>query len=242
MAGMPAPLENPVRAAQPPTPWTGTDLLLTFVAGLVGSAALVYLLWRFILPSSISFQAVTLSEALVYGAFLLAAWIIALRRRGASLGSAGFRPVHLQAVLAMIPLTIAIILLDGFVIRLTDNFFGDVPTAREQLGLGSLKITTGAFVSLLIVGAVIAPAVEELLFRGLLYGYLRSRRGRAFALLISSAVFAALHLIPALMPSLFLFGLVLAVVYERYGSLYPCVVLHALNNAIIFVVLYSVQS
>jgi CAAX protease family protein len=242
MAGMKAHAERAPEAAPGPTPWTAADLTLTFILGLAATAVLLLLLWRVVLPSGLSFGVVVVvSEIVTYACFLVAGWHFALKRRGASLASAGFRPIRTGGILAMIPLTVAVLFLDGMVIRLTDDLFGSVPTAREQLGLGSTRISIGGLVSLLLVGAVLAPIVEELFFRGLLYGYLRGRRSRGVAVVVSSAIFAAMHLIPALMPSLFLFGVVLALVYERYGSLYPAIALHGLNNGIIFVALYAIQ-
>jgi membrane protease YdiL (CAAX protease family) len=242
MAGMKAQIERTPEAASGRTPWTSADLALTFVVGLAATAVLLLLLWRVVMPSGLSFGVVVVvSEIVTYACFLMAGWRFALKRRGASLATAGFRPVRLGAILAMIPLTVGVLFVDGIVIQLTDDLFGAVPSAREQLGLGSTSISIEGLLSLLLVGAVIAPIVEELFFRGLLYGYLRGRRGRGVAVAVSSAVFAAMHLIPSLMPSLFLFGAVLALVYERYGSLYPAIALHGLNNGIIFVALYAVQ-
>jgi membrane protease YdiL (CAAX protease family) len=239
---MKADAERASEEATGPTPWTAADLTLTFIVGLAATAVMLFLLWRLVLPSGLSFGVVVVvSEIVTYTCFLGAAWHFALKRRGASLASAGFRPVRLGGILVMIPLTVAVLILDGMVIRLTDDLFGTVPTAREQLGLGSTRISIWGLLSLLLVGAVIAPLVEELFFRGLLYGYLRARRGRGVAVVVSSAIFAAMHLIPVLMPSLFLFGVVLALVYERYDSFYPAVVLHGLNNGIIFVALYAIQ-
>jgi uncharacterized protein len=230
------------QAASRRPPWTGADLALSFVVGLGATAVLLFVLWTFLLPPRVSFGvAVVVSEIVTYGCFLGAAWHFTLKRRGATLASAGFKPVRVGAILAMIPLALAMLFLDGAVIRLTENIFGDVPTAREQLGLGSVRISEAGLLLLLAVGAVVAPVVEELFFRGLLYGYLRDRRGIAAAVVVSSAVFAVMHFIPPLMPSLFVFGVVLALVYERYGSLYPAIALHALNNAVIFVALYAIQ-
>jgi membrane protease YdiL (CAAX protease family) len=46
--------------------------------------------------------------------------------------------------------------------------------------------------------------------------------------------------VPTLIPSLFVFGLFLAWVVERYGSLYPAMALHSLNNLTSILVVYSV--
>lgn len=84
----------------------------------------------------------------------------------------------------------------------------------------------------LVLGVVAAPIVEEIIFRGALYTALRSRLGTWGSALTSGAVFSALH---PTMPDGFLpiltLGLVLALLREKTGSVFPCIVCHAVNNA-----------
>jgi membrane protease YdiL (CAAX protease family) len=91
---------------------------------------------------------------------------------------------------------------------------------------------------LLVVG--VAPFAEELLFRGFMYRCLRNR----FTPLIASAgvglLFGAVHFdgvaVLPLLPILAVFGALLCVAYERSGTLYSPIILHAINNAITFAV------
>ncbi len=78
--------------------------------------------------------------------------------------------------------------------------------------------------------AVLAPLCEEPLFRGLLYQSLRSRIGVAGGAIISAFLFAALHLDPGGLLPLFALGLVLAIVFEKTGSLVPSIIAHGLWN------------
>jgi len=81
------------------------------------------------------------------------------------------------------------------------------------------------------VGAVLAPIVEEIFFRGFLFQGFRQKYGWITAALLSSAVFAAAHLdLVALIPT-FILGCVLAYVYHRSNSVWPGVILHFLVNA-----------
>jgi membrane protease YdiL (CAAX protease family) len=89
-----------------------------------------------------------------------------------------------------------------------------------------------------LLACVAAPVVEEIMFRGVLYRHLRDATGRAgvalsFAgsALISSVLFAAIH------PQGLLFIPILAglaigfcITRELRGSLWPCMVAHALTN------------
>lgn len=85
---------------------------------------------------------------------------------------------------------------------------------------------------------MVAPLWEEVLFRGFLYPVLKSKWGKWSAILATSVLFAGMHAhIPTLFP-LFLFGIVLALIYERYGSLGYAIMLHAIFNVVssIFIV------
>ena len=81
------------------------------------------------------------------------------------------------------------------------------------------------------VGAVLAPIVEEMFFRGFLFQGFRQKYGWVSAALISSAIFAGAHLdLVALIPT-FILGCLLAYVYNRSNSVWPGVILHVLVNA-----------
>jgi uncharacterized protein len=85
---------------------------------------------------------------------------------------------------------------------------------------------------LLIV--VAAPVSEEVCFRGMLFGSLRERLPRLAAALISALIFGGLHATTGIsaVPPLIIFGFVLALLYERTGSIVPGILLHMLNNSV----------
>lgn len=86
--------------------------------------------------------------------------------------------------------------------------------------------------ALVLAVVVMAPLAEEALFRGLLYGGLRSRIGPVLAALVSAAVFGAAHMNGSLFLPLAVAGLLLALVYERSRSLWPSTVAHATLNGL----------
>jgi membrane protease YdiL (CAAX protease family) len=93
-------------------------------------------------------------------------------------------------------------------------------------------------VAILFLACVAAPVVEEIMFRGVLYRHLRDATGRAgivlsFAgsALISSVLFAAIHPQGLLfIPVLSGLAIGLCITRELRGSLWPCMVAHALTN------------
>jgi len=85
---------------------------------------------------------------------------------------------------------------------------------------------------LLIV--IAAPISEEVCFRGMLFGGLRERLPRLAAGLISALIFGGLHATTGIsaVPPLIIFGFVLALLYEKTGSIIPGILLHMLNNSV----------
>ena len=82
-------------------------------------------------------------------------------------------------------------------------------------------------------GAVGAPLVEELVFRGFLLPPLERRAERSGAIVAAGAVFGLVHLSdPAAVLPLVVLGTGLAWLRVRCGSVWPGVGVHVLNNAI----------
>lgn len=82
--------------------------------------------------------------------------------------------------------------------------------------------------------AIAAPISEEIFFRGMLFGGLRRRMPSLLAALVSAVVFGGLHAFTGIsaVPPLIAFGFILALLYEKTGSIVPGILLHALNNSV----------
>jgi CAAX amino terminal protease family. len=81
----------------------------------------------------------------------------------------------------------------------------------------------------LITAVALAPAVEEVLFRALLYTELEKRAGPLVGYVGNSLAFALAHGLPALLPLYFAYGVILTYAFRKSGIL-SAVALHALNN------------
>jgi len=84
----------------------------------------------------------------------------------------------------------------------------------------------------LLLLAVLAPLVEELVFRGLLYGWVAGRWGKNVGWIVSSIAFAAAHTEPAHIVLVFPLGLLFGWLRQRTDSLLPSLVAHIANNAL----------
>jgi len=92
----------------------------------------------------------------------------------------------------------------------------------------------GALPVQILLIAIAAPVSEEVCFRGMLFGGLRTRMPRYLAALVSALIFGALHALTGItaVPPLIFFGFVLALLYEETGSILPGILLHMLNNSV----------
>jgi membrane protease YdiL (CAAX protease family) len=96
-----------------------------------------------------------------------------------------------------------------------------------------------------VVIVVLAPLVEETLFRGFLQTYLRQRFGSLAAIWVTATAFSFFHFsslqglsnIP-IIGSLFVLALFLGFLYEKQGSLLAPIALHACFNSISVLNLY----
>lgn len=138
------------------------------------------------------------------------------------------------ALLAAVPIVFGLI---QTMIWLGDLFQLEPPAAGHALiPVLQEKSTTWAVVGLLSSVVLVAPLLEEIIFRGLVQTALESLnpgRRRWGIIVIAAAWFALIHAGSPwqVMPSLFVLGMMMGWLYERYGSLFPAVLLHAGFNA-----------
>jgi membrane protease YdiL (CAAX protease family) len=98
---------------------------------------------------------------------------------------------------------------------------------------GGAAASIGLGVTIVAI-CVVGPFAEELYFRGLIYGAIRPR-GAVWATIGAALIFSAAHLTPRAIPVLFVLGAVLALLYEKTGSIWPAVAFHMLNNSLAMV-------
>lgn len=88
-------------------------------------------------------------------------------------------------------------------------------------------------VLIVILAVVVAPVAEETLFRGLVQTAFRSYTNRPWlAIIFTSLLFATFHTNGTHWPALFALGMGLGYAYEKSGSLFRSIFMHALFNGI----------
>lgn len=86
----------------------------------------------------------------------------------------------------------------------------------------------------IITSVLFVPIFEELFFRGLILESLLKRHRRLFSVVVSSVIFAIVHVNPAVMITAFVSGLVLGTIYLHTNSVFSTMILHSINNAIAY--------
>ena len=117
------------------------------------------------------------------------------------------------------------VLATGVVIEPLLNLFPETYLDR----LGNIMAAGGW---MMFTSIVIAPIMEEILFRGILQDALMRKYGVFVGILIASAVLGIVHLIPQQVVKAFIIGIVLGYIYYRTGALLPVILIHCINNAI----------
>jgi len=110
-------------------------------------------------------------------------------------------------------------------------FYSLVITEPKQKDIAE---SFGPTVVQILLIVIAAPISEEFCFRGMLFGGLREKLPRLAAALITGVVFGGLHALTGVtaVPPLIVFGFLLALLYEKTGSIVPGILLHMLNNSI----------
>ena len=110
-----------------------------------------------------------------------------------------------------------------------------VPNIEVQAELrrlfAAIPDTVPNSILLFVTIAVVAPLLEEILFRGLLQNSLSKRLPVWAAIALSALIFGAMHMDFYAMPPLVLMGAIFGVIYHLTGSLRVTIVLHMINNA-----------
>jgi membrane protease YdiL (CAAX protease family) len=203
------------------------DGLVTFVLALVAYLGVPVVAAGLFGYDTLAFYAAAFVLAPL-AALTSLAWPLILRRCAA--GELGIAtPVHgwmLRAfftVLVIVPASAAMALI---IERLFGISFEEINNALYALD----RLDTAGLVVAGIGIVLLAPVAEELLLRGVVFGALRNRFGPSLAIVLSAALFSVLHVAWAVMPIIFMLGLVFGWLRQRSGSVWPSVLLHGLNN------------
>ena len=209
----------------PSVPWTTRDVWLGVVAlvlWLVLSVVASVVMSLFSLDVDVGLM-ISLAEFLL----LVPVWWLTVRKY-----RVGWRALGLQSFRgAMVGLGCGLMILSS-VFNLFYSLFLALFDLRAQVDLAPIFAELSSPWWLLAGGVIVAPVVEEVFFRGFVFAGLRQRYDWKKAALISSALFAVIHVTPTAMIPVFILGFIFAYLYHRSNSIWPAILMHVSTNAL----------
>lgn len=165
-------------------------------------------------------------------------WLF-IHSRGVSLRKFGFKPFAVKKAIGYIAAAL------GLMVAATLAVFAIISIITPDVNLDQAqdvvftKATAWpeivlAFVALIII----APIVEESIFRGLMLPAFAKKFGIVVAAIVTSILFGAVHGQLNVGIVTFILGLLLAWVYYKTRSLWPAIILHSLKNLIAFILIF----
>jgi membrane protease YdiL (CAAX protease family) len=205
---------------------SGRELALVFVTGAIALAVVVAMGRYGVLPE-LAFG------FLAYGALLGVVWAVVVRAPGRRWRDIGLR--RCEPMLLIIGGFAALIW-----IGISTAIFSAAGLWEAALAAGGdlidpFRERPAMLAALFVLAVPVAALAEEIIYRGLLYGWLRQRMGVAAATLTSAFVFTFSHIyvfnagIPFIVEMLAL-SMLLALLFEYSRSLWPGILCHGLNN------------
>ena len=202
-------------------------------------AALLILFFSLSIGASVSQPSIEFSARNLLGNFLLMIFLVRfvvtfLRLRGFDVGSlGGFYRIGFLRVLS----TGAILLFFAYPLILwsdiiTQRLFGGGSSRQNIVEFFSGSPTLEQRIMIIVFAIVVAPVIEEFLFRFFLYNVIKRYFGRLIGVAFSALLFAAAHAhFPSFVP-LFVLGSCFAIAYEWSGSILVAMTMHSLFNSL----------
>ena len=220
--------------------WRYWDVLVVFFSGVIAS---VFVAAGVVAAGSDPLAPVPFS--LVFGAQAAASfgmvWFLSRSRGSGSLAAdTGLivRGTDWWGVFAGMGLQIAIALVTA---PLLVWLWPDGPPSQGVADVAESSETLLEQLLVLVVVAVGAPIIEEIIFRGMLLSILRRSLSKWPAIVISALIFSAIHLVDpnaiAVVPGLFLLGVALGWVALKRGDLSLAIAMHSGINLLAAVTL-----
>lgn len=218
----------------PPVPWTPRDVtwgLLIFVLWIALFVGVGLMGAQLKLPID-SGLVIVFGELIL----LLPAWYFAIYKYGASWADLGLRSFRLQTVglgCGLMTLSLLVNLLYASLLAQFD--------LQIQPDIDLIFEGTDFPLALLFGGAIVAPFVEEVFFRGFIFPGLRGKWGWKKAALASAGLFALAHVIPTSILPIFILGLIFAFLYQLSNSIWPGILMHMLTNTVALLAAYAIS-
>lgn len=222
----------------PHVPWTTRDVWLGISSFIIWIVLVIGLrMWMAQATIEGDLRGVGLLVSLGELLLLVPVWLLTIRKYNIGWQQLGLRPFAPAALRLGCGL-----MLVSFLFNAIYGMFLGLFGLRMQVDLIPIFESLPSPLLFFIGGAVIAPVVEEIFFRGFVFAGLRPRYGWQKAAVISAVLFALLHFtLTAILP-IFILGLIFAYLYQISESIWPPILMHMLTNALALGAAYAVAN
>lgn len=166
------------------------------------------------------------------GAMPLSAWLFSGLKHRCGWSALGFRRFRALDGLLLTGMVVVGGVLVSFLYDLLVTSLGmeaptNWPSELTQSGLGLAVMAA--------LAVAVAPVAEETFFRGFVLGGIGKRFGYGWGAVVSALLFSVAHMQLTAFVPIFILGLLLAWLYVKTGSIWPCILTHAAYNSIALV-------
>jgi len=216
----------------------GAGLVLSLALGMVTTQVMEHYATHLNIAQR-KFGSFVISNIFFQGAVLVLTHFFLRRHQTAWVDFLGLRKPGLgRAVLFGMVTAIVVVPGTQWLIAISKALLGllqEAPEIQQTIQVLHVSISLWQRIIFGFAAIVLAPVAEEILFRGILYAYLKQLGYQRLAVIGSSLFFAVIHgNLMALVPLAF-FAVVLALLYDKTGNLMAPIATHAVFNAVNFV-------
>jgi membrane protease YdiL (CAAX protease family) len=241
---MSGPFSTPPQSTSPfSPPLHGGDVLRTIFLGIALFVGAFLLLRQMLMGDASSGERINVligSFAAWAFAWLAAIWFVFVRSRGMSFADLGYTIADRRWALMGVGAGFGALPLAFIVAALLRPALGSDAgqSLQHYFGSGS-DFTIFHALTILLYGGFLVPLTEELLFRGLVFRWLRQRLDFWPAAFVSAAVFGVAHGSADKAVIAGLLGLPLAWLFEKSRSLVPAILLHQSYNSLALMLTFA---
>lgn len=224
------------KAISPPTliTWTATDVIkgIGLLAGLLIGMAVIFGLFTLPLDDTKLELALLVLLALSEAVMIMTAWFFAVEKYQAPWAALGLRAFsakkHIPMALGVVAVAIGFAIVYDVVVEALGIDVLLPPTQPSTY----IDVDSSIIILFALIAILVAPVAEEIFFRGFVFGGLNRRFGFWPAVLISAVLFSLAHIELYKLIPIFFFGLLVAWLYYKTGSIWASALVHFINNSV----------
>ena len=190
----------------------------------------------FDLPVSVDIFILLLTEPV---AIFAGIYLVLILRDRITWPELGVRPAAPTWIAPAILSALGCLVFAGAMSQIFERFYQTSMLDEYLKVLAPDGLTLGHETVLILVVGCVVPFAEELLFRGVIYRWMRQRWGIVGSAIGSAFLFALAHTNVRMALQIFVTGIVLAVLYERSRSIFVSTLTHMTVNTISLILIFA---